>query len=39
MKKPVKLSLRIIGVDTPEIKHGDGRLPEEQIKRCSLFIS
>lgn len=26
---PVKLSLRILGVDTPEIKNGEGRLPEE----------
>jgi micrococcal nuclease len=26
---PVKLSLRILGIDTPEIKHADGRLPEE----------
>jgi endonuclease YncB( thermonuclease family) len=26
---PVKLSLRILGIDTPEIKHGEGRLPEE----------
>lgn len=25
----VKLSLRILGIDTPEIKHADGRLPEE----------
>ena len=26
---PVKLSLRILGIDTPEIKHTEGRLPEE----------
>ena len=26
---PVRFSLRILGIDTPEIKHGDGRLPEE----------
>ena len=26
---PVKLSLRILGIDTPEIKHAEGRLPEE----------
>jgi endonuclease YncB( thermonuclease family) len=36
---PVRFSLRILGIDTPEIKHGDERLPEEQIKRRSLFIS
>ena len=34
---PVKFSLRILGIDTPEIKHGEGRLPEEQIKRRSLL--
>lgn len=28
---PVRLSLRILGVDTPEIRHGEGRLPEEHI--------
>lgn len=27
---PVRFSLRIIGIDTPEIKHADGRLPEER---------
>lgn len=27
---PVKISLRILGVDTPEIKNGEGRLPEER---------
>jgi micrococcal nuclease len=26
---PAKLSLRILGIDAPEIKHADGRLPEE----------
>jgi len=26
---PVRFSLRILGIDTPEIKHGEGRLPEE----------
>jgi micrococcal nuclease len=26
---PVKLSLRILGIDAPEIKNGEGRLPEE----------
>ena len=26
---PVRFSLRILGIDTPEIKHADGRLPEE----------
>ena len=26
---PVKISLRILGIDTPEIKNGEGRLPEE----------
>jgi micrococcal nuclease len=26
---PVKLSLRILGIDTPEIKNAEGRLPEE----------
>jgi micrococcal nuclease len=28
---PVKLSLRILGIDTPEIKHAEGRLPEEHV--------
>lgn len=28
---PVRFSLRILGIDTPEIKHGEGRLPEEHI--------
>ena len=36
---PVRFSLRILGIDAPEIKNGEGRLPEEQIKRHSLFIS
>jgi endonuclease YncB( thermonuclease family) len=27
---PVRFSLRILGIDTPEIKQGIGRLPEEQ---------
>jgi micrococcal nuclease len=27
---PIRLSLRIIGIDTPEIKQGEGRLPEER---------
>lgn len=26
---PIRFSLRIFGIDTPEIKHGDGRFPEE----------
>ena len=26
---PVRFSLRILGIDTPEIKHSEGRLPEE----------
>ena len=26
---PVRFSLRIIGIDTPEIMHAEGRLPEE----------
>ncbi len=26
---PVRFSLRILGIDTPEIKHAEGRLPEE----------
>jgi len=26
---PVRFSLRILGIDTPPIKHGEGRLPEE----------
>ena len=26
---PVRFSLRILGIDTPEIKNGEGRLPEE----------
>ena len=26
---PVRFSLRILGIDTPEIKQGGGRLPEE----------
>jgi micrococcal nuclease len=26
---PVKFSLRILGIDAPEIKNGEGRLPEE----------
>ena len=36
---PVKLSLRILGIETPEIKHADGRFPDEQIKRLCLFMS
>jgi micrococcal nuclease len=27
---PVRFSLRILGIDTPEIKQGEGRLPEER---------
>ncbi len=26
---PVRFSLRILGIDTPEIKHSEGRLPQE----------
>jgi endonuclease YncB( thermonuclease family) len=26
---PVRFSLRILGIDAPEIKNGEGRLPEE----------
>jgi len=33
---PVKLLLRIIGIDTPEIKHGEGRLPEEHISAVKV---
>ena len=28
---PVRFSLRILGIDTPELKHGEGRLPEEHL--------
>lgn len=28
---PVRFSLRILGIDTPEIKQGEGRLPEERL--------
>ena len=28
---PIKLALRILGIDTPEIKQGDSRLPEEHL--------
>lgn len=28
---PVRFSLRILGIDTPEIKHGEGRLPQEHL--------
>jgi endonuclease YncB( thermonuclease family) len=27
---PVRFSLRILGIDTPEMRQGDGRLPEER---------
>lgn len=27
---PVRFSLRILGIDTPEIRQGNGRLPEER---------
>lgn len=33
---PVRLSLRILGVDTPEIKHGEGRLPEEHVSAVKV---
>ena len=33
---PVRLSLRILGIDTPEIKHGEGRLPEEHISAVKV---
>jgi len=28
--------LRIIGIDTPEIKHGEGRLPEEHVSAVKV---
>ena len=28
---PLRFSLRILGIDTPELKHGEGRLPEEHL--------
>lgn len=28
---PVRFSLRILGIDTPELKHGEGRLPQEHL--------
>jgi len=33
---PVRLSLRILGIDTPEIKHGEGRLPEEHVSAIKV---
>ncbi len=33
---PVRLSLRILGVDTPEIKNGEGRLPEEHVSAVKV---
>jgi endonuclease YncB( thermonuclease family) len=33
---PVRLSLRIFGIDTPEIKQGEGRLPEERLAAISV---
>ena len=28
---PLRFSLRILGIDTPELKHGEGRLPQEHL--------
>ena len=35
---PVRFSLRILGIDTPEIKQGEGRLPEERLAAIKVRI-
>jgi len=33
---PLRVSLRILGIDTPELKHGEGRLPEEHLAAVNV---